>query len=376
MNTKWVISILVTVLIWALGVGGYFYLADSIPNQVAVTSVYMADEEIVGESEGENSFDPKAVIQNTQQLVVMIEVGSTGSAGSGFLYNDKGDIVTNAHVVAGTEKVTVRMADDREYEGTVIGISTDTDVAVVRVPDLQGVEPLPLAAERNAEIADEVIALGSPLGLQNTVTTGIISGVDRSFELGPYHYDNVYQISAPIAPGNSGGPLVDLQTGEVLGINSAGMDQGTIGFSIPMSSVITMLEGWSASPLSSLPNVAGYMDYGYDHVSEIDLATYLIYYFYESINLNDYVTAYSLLGHNWQTGTSYDSFREGYLNTRFVTIDEMDAWEDGNYVSVVAVISAEESRDGVTVISKYKVTYQVGYENDQLKIISGTAEKI
>lgn len=111
-----------------------------------------------------------------------------------------------------------------EYKGTVIGIGDETDVAVVRVPDLKKVKPL-IIAKSKAETGDEILALGSPLGLENTVTTGIISGLGRSFEIAPYIYSNLYQISAPITHGNSGGPLISAETGEVIGINSAVVEQ-------------------------------------------------------------------------------------------------------------------------------------------------------
>ena len=106
-------------------------------------------------------------------------------------------------MVEGSKEVTVRTLNHEEYQGTVIGIGEETDVAVVRVPGLQKLTPLTIAKSK-AETGDEVLALGSPLGLENTVTTGIISGVGRSFEIPPYIYSNLYQISAPITHGNSG----------------------------------------------------------------------------------------------------------------------------------------------------------------------------
>src|SRR5699024_8246507 len=90
-----------------------------------------------------------------------------------------------------------------------------------------------------------IIAVGSPLGFHNTVTTGIISGVDRSFEINGYSYDNVYQISANITHGNSGGPLINAETGKVIGINSAGIEDSEIGFSIPIPAIIDNNTEWS-----------------------------------------------------------------------------------------------------------------------------------
>jgi hypothetical protein len=225
-----------------------------------------------------------------------------------------------------------------------------------------------------------VLALGSPLGFQNTVTTGIISGVDRDLDLPPYHYEDMYQISAPIAPGNSGGPLINSKTGEVIGINSAAADQGSIGFSIPLKNVIALIEGWSKTPMTTLPNIVddpeaevlAYEETGY---SDLELAQYMVSYFYESLNYEDYVTAYSLLGNSWQSNTTYESFREGYFQTKSVVINDLVVKTDDD-ITVTAIITAEERKDGSSVYNQYKVSYTVGYENDQMKIISGKGEQI
>jgi serine protease Do len=378
MKTKWIVSIITTLVIWGAGVYAFFYIKDLVPKKLkAESTILVMDDQKNKNKQKKITRELKEIIHEAQKLVVKIELPD-GSLGSGFLYNDKGDVITNAHVVANTKEVKVKTADSKEFSGTVIGISSDTDVALVRVPGLAGVEPLKIAKNRKAEIGDEVLALGSPLGLQNTVTTGIISGIDRDFDLAPFHYEDVYQISAPIAPGNSGGPLIDSKTGEVLGINSAGMDQGSIGFSIPIPNVITLIEGWSKSPMASLPSVALEQEaYSYEKEnSPEELAKYLVNYFYESINYGDYVTAYSLLGSSWQSKISYETFRNGYLNTLSVTIDDIVAKKIGEKVSVTVIITAEERKNGSTTYSKYKLSYDVGYENDQLKILAGKGEEI
>lgn len=372
---KWIISIIASILIWGGGVYGFFYIKDTIPKKLTSTSNLIAEEKDI---EVEELASVKEVIHRTQKLVVKIELPD-GSLGSGFLYNNLGDIVTNAHVVANAKKVLVKTSDSKEYSGAVIGISNQIDIAVVRVPGLKGTEPLTIARNRKAEIGDEVLALGSPLGLQNTVTTGIISGIDRDLDIEPFHYEDVYQISAPIAPGNSGGPLVNSKTGEVLGINSAGIEQTGIGFSIPIISVLSLIEGWSDTPMTSIPAISlGTNEYAYEDAYSLeDYSSYLIGYFYECLNYGDYVTAYSLLGSTWQSSLSYEDFRSGYLNTLSVSIDEINASEiDENYASVIAIITAEERIDGSTSYSKYKVSYELRYENDQLKLISGKGKKI
>lgn len=373
---KWTISILSTLLIWGGGTYAYFFIKEEIPNKLPASSELKVKAEESAPEKGASK-ELKEIIHHTQKLVVKIEL-EDGSLGSGFLYNNRGDIVTNAHVVANAKNVKVKTSDSREFDGTVIGVSKETDIAVVRVPGLEGTTPLEISSEQKSEIGDEVLALGSPLGLQNTVTTGIISGVDRDLDIEPFHYEDVYQISAPIAPGNSGGPLIDSKTGKVVGINSAGIDKGSIGFSIPIISVLPIVQGWSDAPMTTIPEVnLGSEEYDYEEeYSTEDLARYLVSYFYESLNYGDYVTAYSLLGSSWQSSLSYDEFREGYLNTKSVQIDDLAVTASGDTYSAIAVISAEERKDGSTVYSKYKVTYKIHYENDTLKLISGNGEKI
>lgn len=374
---KIVISLIITFFIWGIGIYGFFYIQEAVPKQLTASSNLIADAEENKDAK-EVPQELKEVIHNTQKLVVQIQ-SENGSLGSGFLYNNKGDVVTNAHVVANVKNVTVKTVDSKELPGTVIGISKDIDVAVVRVQGLSGTTPLEMARDRKGEVGDEVLALGSPLGLQNTVTTGIISGIDRDLDIEPFHYEDVYQISAPITHGNSGGPLIDSNTGEVLGINSAGWETaGSIGFSIPITSVIPLIEGWVDSPMTTIPTLAyeTYEENDEEVYSIEDYASYLVGYFYESLNYGDYVTAYSLLGSSWQSNTSYEQFRNGYLNTLSVSIDDLTASGNNDSGTVIAIISADERKDGGSAYSKYKLTYEIGYENEQLKILSGEGEKI
>jgi serine protease Do len=377
MKTKWIISGVLTFLI--LGGGTYLFLnmKSDIPKQLTASSnlIRTADEE--GSEQKVELKELKEVIHETQKLVVKIEL-EDGSLGSGFLYNEKGDIVTNAHVVANAKEVKVNTTDSKEFTGEVIGISNDTDIAVVRVDGLKDVAPLKIARSRTAEIGDEVLALGSPLGFQNTVTTGIISGLERDLNIDNFQYEDVYQMSAPIAPGNSGGPLIDRKTGEVIGINSAVSNQGTIGFSIPIIDVLPLIEGWSETPMTSLPNVAFQNDQplfeGGDSIE--DSAQYIVNYFYEALNFGDYVTAYSLLGSSWQSKTNYTDFRKDYLETTSVYVEEIVLSNEEDSVIAIATITAEERKNGENKTAKYKVTYELGYENDQLKLLSGKGEEI
>ena len=194
--------------------------------------------------------DLKTIIQDDQKKVVAIEVMTYEGkgTGSGFIYNDKGDIVTNAHVVADANGIKVKASDGSLYTGKLIGINPEKDIALIRADGLSGREPLAIDVNAKIDIGDEVIVFGSPLGLDNTVTTGIISGLNRDFDIEETSYKGLYQISAPITHGNSGGPLVLKSSGYVIGINTAGEDQGSIGFSIPIGQVNAIIENWSEHP--------------------------------------------------------------------------------------------------------------------------------
>ncbi|ADU29015.1 trypsin-like peptidase domain-containing protein [Evansella cellulosilytica] len=222
------------------------------------------------------------------------------SQGSGFLYNDQGAVVTNAHVVEGEIDVNVRTVDGYEYDGKVIGYSNETDVAVVSVPDLIGQTPFALEKEGSLMIGEEVIALGSPLGFENTATMGYVTGTNRNFNINSYVYENLYQISAPISPGSSGGPLLSKKSEKIIGINSAqNMDDTSIGFSIPLYQVNDLIETWIAHPMTETEILAqfygpdgeyffddlweyheGYFDGGDLSVDE-DFYDYWEYYYHE-----------------------------------------------------------------------------------------------
>jgi S1-C subfamily serine protease len=154
--------------------------------------------------------------------------------GSGFIINKEGDIITNAHVVSGADKVTVVLKDGRQIEGKVLGSDELTDIAVVQVkPD--NLPTVSIGSSQNVQPGDWAIAIGNPLGLDNTVTAGIISAIGRnSGQIGVDKRVSFIQTDAAINPGNSGGPLLN-QNGEVIGVNTA-IIQGAqgLGFAIPI----------------------------------------------------------------------------------------------------------------------------------------------
>ncbi len=377
MNKAWIFSSIASVVIIVAGIGSFSYINRTVPTQLPNKPLLASTTAQTTSQTNTGTSTLKDVIFNTQKKVVMIEL-EDGSLGSGFLYNDQGDVITNAHVVAGALNVKVKTADARTLTGKVIGIGTDTDIAVVRVPELVGTEPLKLAQKGSADVGDNVLALGSPLGLQNTITTGIISGVGRDFTIDPYVYTNLYQISAPIAPGNSGGPLIHADTGEVLGINSAmASESNTIGFSIPVAEIQKTVQNWSKTPMKDVPTTSASSENVDDEMPSVqDEAQYIVSYFYESLSMQDYVTAYSLLGSRWQSNLSYADFRQGYINTGAVSMDSIIATKDGEQVKVTVEITAEERKDSGTVYSSYKLHYILAYENDILKILSGEGKKV
>jgi serine protease Do len=161
--------------------------------------------------------------------------------GSGFIIEADGIILTNNHVVANAEKIIVKLQDDREFEGRVVGTDTKTDIAVIKI-NANNLPVVSFGDSDRLQVGEWVVALGSPFGLANTITAGIVSAKGRWIGAGPY--DNFIQTDASINPGNSGGPLVNLR-GEVVGINTAifsrtGANIG-IGFAIPISLVKELL---------------------------------------------------------------------------------------------------------------------------------------
>ena len=157
------------------------------------------------------------------------------SLGSGVIIDpQKGYILTNNHVIAGADEITVRLDDGKEYNAEVVGRDRKTDLALIRTKVALDVEGgAPLGDSNKAEIGEWVMAIGNPFGLERTVTVGILSAKGRVIGAGPY--DDFLQTDAAINPGNSGGPLFNMK-GEVIGINTAIVASGQgIGFAIPIN---------------------------------------------------------------------------------------------------------------------------------------------
>jgi serine protease Do len=155
------------------------------------------------------------------------------SLGSGFIIDSEGYIVTNNHVVENASEIKVKLAGGKELKAKIVGRDPNTDVALIKVPASRDLKPLQMGNSDSVKVGSWVVAIGSPFGLEQTVTAGIVSAKGRIIGSGPY--DDFIQTDASINPGNSGGPLINLD-GEVVGINTAIVAQGQgIGFAIPMN---------------------------------------------------------------------------------------------------------------------------------------------
>ncbi|HVX32434.1 MAG TPA: trypsin-like peptidase domain-containing protein [Solirubrobacterales bacterium] len=183
--------------------------------------------------------------EESESINPFIEPESQGggtATGSGIVIDDKGHILTNNHVIEGADKIEVKLgASDHEYTAEVVGTDPASDLALLKVEaPTKELDPLTLGDSSKMEVGDPVVAIGNPFGLDRTVTSGIVSALQRQIEApNGFAIDNVIQTDAAINPGNSGGPLLNA-AGEVIGINSqietGGGNDGNvgIGFAIPI----------------------------------------------------------------------------------------------------------------------------------------------
>lgn len=155
------------------------------------------------------------------------------SLGSGVLVDKKGHILTNHHVILRASEIHVTLVSGKEYKGELVGSDPGSDLAVVKIAIEEEIEPAGLSTSSDLLIGETVIAIGNPFGLSHTVTTGVISALNRSIQSGDQVFKDFIQTDASINPGNSGGPLLNIR-GEVIGINTAIYSQAEgIGFAIP-----------------------------------------------------------------------------------------------------------------------------------------------
>lgn len=184
------------------------------------------------------------IFENSEAGVVRVNIQRTEESitstglGSGFVFDKKGHIITNAHVVKDAKKVVITFLDGRSYNAEIIGVDTFTDIAVIKVnAGLSLLHPLPLGDSSNLRVGEPIAAIGNPFGLSGSMTSGIVSQLGRLLPSGAgYSIPDVIQTDAAINPGNSGGPLLNMR-GEIVGINtaiqSATGEFAGVGFAIP-----------------------------------------------------------------------------------------------------------------------------------------------
>lgn len=217
--------------------GAYALLGDRAATPVLATTPSAPTSTAAGTVAG------AAAVATPSTVDIQVRTPAGVAEGSGVVLTADGAVLTNDHVVDGAREVTVTLADGTEHTATVVGTSPSYDLAVLRVEDVRGLTPATLGDSDTLAVGQQVVAIGSPQGLAGTVTTGIVSALDRTVAVtgdGRAVVYNGLQTDAPINQGNSGGPLVDLE-GHVVGINSAiataGQgDTGSIGlgFAIPV----------------------------------------------------------------------------------------------------------------------------------------------
>src|SRR5215210_3430090 len=194
--------------------------------------------------------DAPGVVNVRAQIVQQVDSpfdpygqGQQGVAtGSGFVVDKSGNILTNAHVIEGASRVSVQFEDNKTVEAKVEGKDTSTDIALLKIdPKGLDLKPLALGNSKTVQVGDPTIAIGNPFGLDRTLTTGVVSALQRKISApNGYSISNVIQTDAAINPGNSGGPLLDA-AGRVIGINSqiatGSGSNGNVGiaFAVPVS---------------------------------------------------------------------------------------------------------------------------------------------
>lgn len=189
------------------------------------------------------------IVAKVQPSIVTVLVDSTreSSLGSGVVLSEDGLILTNNHVISSNGTVSVRLSDGRTVPAKVVATDTTHDLALVQATGLTGLTPVTFGTDDSLAVGDTVLAFGAPLGLEGTVTSGIVSAKDRSLDTGDEKLTGLLQTDAAINQGNSGGALVDT-SGQVIGINVAiatsGDSTGSVGlgFAIPADTVTSVVK--------------------------------------------------------------------------------------------------------------------------------------
>ncbi len=242
-RTLLLVAALVSSLVLGVGLGAAaFAVLDD--GDTVIRNVTVQESAPVSSAE----LDARAIYDRASKSVVELAAtsssldGQSSAQGSGFVFDDQGHVVTNQHVVAGATTVAVSFWNGVERNATLVGTDPSTDLAVVRVYAPESLlEPLPLGNSNSVAVGDPVLALGSPFGLEGTMTAGIVSALHREMTApNNFTITDTIQTDAAINHGNSGGPLLDRQ-GRVIGVNAqieseSGGSDG-VGFAIPSNTV-------------------------------------------------------------------------------------------------------------------------------------------
>ncbi len=239
-RTPLVVAGLAAALVLGLGLGAAAFSVLDDGGTTVVRQVTVEGSEPVAADE----LSAAAIYERASKAVVEISAGGGGgrAQGSGFVFDEDGHIVTNQHVVAGASSISVSFWNGAELDAELVGTDPSTDLAVLRVqasPTL--LEPLRLADSSAVDVGDPVLALGSPFGLEGTITSGIVSALHREMTApNNFTITDTIQTDAAINHGNSGGPLLD-HRGRVIGVNAqieseSGGSDG-VGFAIPSNTV-------------------------------------------------------------------------------------------------------------------------------------------
>jgi 2-alkenal reductase len=226
----------------ALGAAAVLPAAGSEPRPVTPRGPLLAHEQSLVRLFDETA--PSVAYITTEQLRAtgFFTAAVAQGAGSGFVWDDAGHVVTNHHVVQGARRVFVRLDSGDAIEARVVGAAPEYDLAVVKLGKVpRGLRPIPLGASADLRIGQAVFAIGNPFGLQRTLTQGIVSALDRELPTTDFReVAGVIQTDAAINPGNSGGPLLD-SAGRLIGVNtairSASGSSAGVGFAIPVDLV-------------------------------------------------------------------------------------------------------------------------------------------
>lgn len=372
-------AIVISVLLTAgAGYGVQQYLTKEDNAELPIMRETLAEKETLKNNK-------KEIIKAAQKKVYTIVTDN--GIGSGFLFTKNGMVVTNAHVVAGYTNVLVRNSDGIEEPGRVVGISDVEDIAVIEVDGYKGQEPLP-SEMALTDVGSEVIALGSPNGFENSASIGYLTGVDRDIVF-DFEYEGIYQIDAQIAPGSSGGPLIDAETGKVIGINSLLYTDGNaFGFSIPLYSVHESLMDWVNDPMSaaSVASVFGvYESYDYfDWLEEYDYEDEPFYDTESNVETEifeeeEYVLETDENIYQHETSTEEAEYVE-YFSEEETSVEEYA--EEEVIEETEAPMDSEEEQEDETIVyldegaislfvSNYRANYELALANEDFSYVSG-----